>query len=231
MADLLHDQRVVFAAGLSALTLMYTAIGYILDPARGKYGRSTVVNNPSAIVVLLAVAAALYAIPATQSDAYNDIVCASPTACQPSAAKPYTDFSDFYNTRYVAEHQVPEDRAMHVVIFVATMGLVVGRPGLLVTWCAMMTAGALATKPLLSLDVPLLEAAVMFAVAAAVAVRYDQHGSFFLIASLWMLADLASHIWLGQNGDVAMYIGEHYLAWGLWGQVRLVLGIIADGGI
>eukprot|EP01094_Clydonella_sp_ATCC50884_P021446 TRINITY_DN4726_c0_g1_i1.p2 TRINITY_DN4726_c0_g1~~TRINITY_DN4726_c0_g1_i1.p2 ORF type:complete len:231 (+),score=83.09 TRINITY_DN4726_c0_g1_i1:202-894(+) len=224
------EQVGLFAGVFAALTVLYIAIGYILDPARGKYGRSAESNEPSTVVVAAAVAIALYALPITTTEAYNQTVCAD-GLCNPSALKPYSSFAEFYNTRYVQEHQVPEDRAMHVIIFVSTMAVMCSRPGLLVTWCAMMAAGALLTRPLLSLSLPYVEVAVMFVVAAVVSSRYDQHAAFYVVASAWMMADLASHVWVGENGAAALYIGEHYLSWGLWGQAKLVLGIIMDGGI
>ena len=95
----------------------------------------------------------------------------------------------------------------------------------------MMAAGAIITPALLFVSAPFVEAAVMFAVAAVVAMRLDVHGPFFLLANLWLLGDLASHVFLGKNGLAALEIGKHYLSWGLWGQCKLVLDILMSGDV
>lgn len=219
-----------FTLAFTTITFLYFAVGYIVDPARGKYGRSTTPVYPSTLFVVLSVLFALYSITISSSSAYDELVYGN-GLCEPTPEKPFNSFHDFYNTSYVKEHQVRLDRGLHVIILLSTMSVVCSRTSLLVTWCVMMGVGALVTKPLLSFNVPFLEAAVMMAVASVVSSRFDVNGAFFVVASLWTTADLLSHVFVGMNGDAALYIGQHYLSWGLWGQVKLVLGMLLDGTV
>ncbi len=63
-----------------------------------------------------------------------------------SEVKGYSTFDQFYQERYVVEHQVPSDRIVHVAIFV-TMAICMARKGeLLLCWAVPLFVGGLLTR-------------------------------------------------------------------------------------
>ena len=138
--------------------------------------------------------------------------------------KEYHNYPSFW-VRYLHEHQVPEDRVAHLFIFSLAFVGMVWRPCYFVSWALGLTIASLFTRPLLGIPVPFLESIIISAVGGIVAFYYQGQDGYFFVFSSYTLADLLSHIFLGRNGPAALWVGKHYLGWGLWGQAKLVIGM------
>ena len=135
--------------------------------------------------------------------------------------KIYDNFPSFY-VRYLAEHEVPADRVAHLLIFSFAFISMAWNPRYFVTWILCLTTGSLVTRPLLGISTPFVEASIISSVAGGVSTFYGGQIGFFFIFSSYTLSDLVSHIFVANNGPAAIWVGQHYLGWGLWGQAKLV---------
>lgn len=203
--------------GFALSVVVYAAGAFFAKTLMG-HGKGTAAG-PSSTVLLVTL---LFAVAAYTND-FNTPVLEH----LQDSPKRYLDFSTFY-LRYNAEHQVPADRVLHVLLFLVVTASMAWNPKHLVPWVLSLTAGALLTRPLLCVATPWLEASVVSMLAGGIAGIYGSEKSFFVKYSLWTMSDLTSHVYLGSNGPIALFIGEHYLAWGLWGQARLVSGIVQE---
>ena len=60
---------------------------------------------------------------------------------------------------------------------------------------------------------------------------FDSMGRWLVFFVSWMLLDYLDHLVLGENGSVAMYIGQHMISWGLIGQLQLAFQILMRGSV
>eukprot|EP00999_Lentomonas_sp_LEN2_P000700 NODE_1697_length_765_cov_85.496865_g1648_i0.p1 GENE.NODE_1697_length_765_cov_85.496865_g1648_i0~~NODE_1697_length_765_cov_85.496865_g1648_i0.p1 ORF type:complete len:250 (-),score=40.91 NODE_1697_length_765_cov_85.496865_g1648_i0:16-681(-) len=149
-----------------------------------------------------------------------------PLLGEPASVKPYSTFDNFYTSLYVNEHQVPEDRAFHVVLFVSVTLVMLMNRGMFVTWLGTLAFGSFLTRLVLHSSIEWLEATAMTIVSAYLAASYEVPIAYFVANAFWVMGDWGSHVFLGHNGHAALYIGQHYLSWALLAQGKLVTGII-----
>jgi len=145
---------------------------------------------------------------------------------QATEVKKYTDFWTFYRGPYTQEHLVTSDQIAHVIIFATMLIYCISHQNIFIPWIMTLASGIIITRPLLSQTIPWLESAIMLFVGISFAHRYGVTLRFFLVYNAWLLADYTSHVYLGQNGPAALFIGQHYLSWGLTSQAVLFIQLL-----
>ena len=147
-------------------------------------------------------------------------------------SKPYTNYSVFYKEAYLDGHVITSSRRFHFVLASSVVAIwVMYDTRLMVASLTALLVGATSTIPLASCNLPFLEMSLVFVVGIIVSrVSYGTMPMvrWLLFFSVWTLLDYLDHHFLGHNGSVAIYMGQHYLSWALIGQLQLATGMLLE---
>lgn len=146
---------------------------------------------------------------------------------KPAEAKIYHSFGSLW-TRYLAEHREPRDRVAHFFEASYVMLWMALNPRRLAAFATTFGIAPLLTRPLLCIPIKNLEMGFMALIGAASSHYFGAPTSYTVGYASWLTFDALGHMYLGENGDAATFLGDHYLSWALWAQGRLALGIGTD---
>lgn len=149
-----------------------------------------------------------------------------------SIYKPYRNFTEFYDEAYIDAHVSFSSRASHLVLASSVVIIFLWDTRLLVASTTALLAGAISTIPLACFDSEYIEMAIVLVTGMMVSkLAFNTLGRWLFFFLIWMLLDYLDHLFLGHNGSVAMYIGQHMISWGLIGQLQLSLNILLKGAV
>lgn len=153
-----------------------------------------------------------------------------------SIYKPYTNFTQFYQEAYTNAHVEPSSRISHLILVAGIVSLWVNDTRLFVASAAALLVGATSTLPLAMMtafhddtatSMPFLEMIIVLFVGLAISrILYATMWRWLIFFLAWISLDYLDHHFLGHNGSVAIFMGQHYISWGLIGQMRLAVGLL-----
>lgn len=147
-----------------------------------------------------------------------------PILGKPVSEKMYRTFFELW-PRYVAEHQEPRDRVAHFLEITGVFLWMALDPRRLAAFISTFTVAPLLTRPLLCVPVKKAEMLLMAVIGGFTSHFFGAPTSYALGYSVWLTFDGLGHIYWGENGEAAEFMGDHYLSWALWGQARLGLSL------
>lgn len=151
--------------------------------------------------------------------------------------KPYHNFSTFYQEAYLDAHVTTASRLSHFFLASSVVALWVWDTRLGVASIAALLVGAISTVPLLATSQPWLEMTLVLMTGMAVThvccgnittsttTRMMMMMRWLSFFHIWAILDYLDHCFLGHNGSVAIYLGQHYISWALLGQLQLAFTV------